>query len=218
MLNAFVRTVDKLKIPQQKLLICSGIGCSSWIPSPFFKADTLHTTHGRALAFATGAKLANSELQIVIFTGDGDCASIGGNHLIHSARRNLDIIVLCINNHIYGMTGGQLAPTTQLNIITTTSPYGNKEPPFDLVKLVLGAGGFYVARWTTYHIREFMKSLEKAFSLKGFRFIEIISQCPTHYGKRNNMKNAIEMMIYFKTYYGKNKEGVYKLGEWYKLT
>ncbi|MBS7651591.1 hypothetical protein KEJ13_00495 [Candidatus Bathyarchaeota archaeon] len=179
-LNSFIRAVDQLGIPQDRILCVSGIGCSAWIPSPYFKGDTLHTTHGRALAFATGAKVYRRDLVTVIFTGDGDGAGIGGNHLIHAARRNIDMTTILVNNMNYGMTGGQLAPTTPYGGPTDTSPYGNPEHPFNLVELVSGAGATYVARWTTYHAVELTRSIMEAIQHKGFSFIEVLSQCPTN--------------------------------------
>ena len=178
-LNAFVRALDDLKIPQDKVLCVSGIGCSAWIPNPHFQGDALHTTHGRSLAFATGAKVFNRELKTVIFTGDGDGAGIGGNHLIHAARRNIEMTTILVNNMNYGMTGGQFAPTTLHGDYTETSPYGNPENPFDLAKLVAGAGATYVARWTTYHVLELTQSIKEALQRRGFSFIEVLSQCPT---------------------------------------
>ncbi len=213
-LNAFARAVDDLKIPNEELLIVAGIGCSSWIPSPFFKADTLHTTHGRSLSFGTGAKVANPRLKVVAFTGDGDGTGIGGNHLIHAARNNIDMVVLCINNNIYGMTGGQVAPTTPHDVKTATTPYGNPSNPFDACKLVEGAGATFVARWTTAHIPQLIATMKKALRHKGFSFIEVISQCPTHYGRRTGMRDAPAMLKCFKEAYSANAaESRMRLGE-----
>jgi len=178
-LNCFVRALDDLGVPQDKVLCVSGIGCSAWIPSPNFNGDTLHTTHGRALAYATGAKVFNSDIATVVFTGDGDGAGIGGNHLIHAARRNIDITTILVNNLSYAMTGGQIAPTTLHGERTVTSPYGNPENPFNLMRLVAAAGATYVARWTTYNVVELTRSIEEAIQHKGFSFIEVMSQCPT---------------------------------------
>ncbi len=182
-LNGFVRAVDELvqskEIRQQDILGVSGIGCSAWIPSPHFKGDTLHTTHGRAIAFATGAKVMNPKLRVVVFTGDGDGAAIGGNHLIHAARRNIPMTVILVNNLNYGMTGGQSAPTTPLHVQTSTYPQ-HPEAPFDLTELVLGAGASFVARWTTYYVNEIIATIKDAMMHLGFAFIEIISQCPTY--------------------------------------
>lgn len=182
-LNCFVRAVDALieekQLRHRDLLCVSGIGCSAWIPSPHFKGDTLHTTHGRAIPFATGAKVMNPKLRVVVFTGDGDGAAIGGNHLIHAARRNIPMTVILVNNFNYGMTGGQSAPTTPLHVRTTTY-FHNPEAPFNLSQLALGAGASYVARWTTYYVNDIIESMKQALLHQGFAFIEIISQCPTY--------------------------------------
>ncbi|MHA1770916.1 MAG: thiamine pyrophosphate-dependent enzyme [Candidatus Thorarchaeota archaeon] len=176
----------------------SGIGCGAWIPSPHFKADTLHTTHGRAIAFATGLKLARPELKVVVISGDGDLAAIGGNHLIHAARRNIDLTVISSTNFIYGMTGGQVAPTTFTGDKTTTSPFGNPERPFDLARLVAAAGANYVARWTTAHPIQAARSIRKALQRRGFSFVEILSQCPTAYGRRTGAGSPPDMIKWFK--------------------
>ncbi len=197
--NAFLKAVHDLGHEDLSgFAFVSGIGCGAWIPSPHFNADTLHTTHGRAIAFATGLKLARPELTVVVISGDGDLAAIGGNHLIHAARRNLDITVICSTNFIYGMTGGQVAPTTFTGDRTTTSPYGNPERPFDLARLVAAAGANYVARWTTAHPIQASRSIRKALERKGFSFIEILSQCPTAYGRRTGAGQAPDMIKWFK--------------------
>jgi len=167
------------------VVFVSGIGCASWIPSPHFKADTLHTTHGRAIAFATGVKYANPDLKVMVISGDGDLASIGGNHLIHAARRDVPMIVICANNFIYGMTGGQVASTTPLGHITATTPIGNEERPFDLCKLVQAAGARFVARWYVGHRKELMHTIARSLEHDGFAFIEVISICPTAHERRN---------------------------------
>ncbi len=190
-LNCFVRALDELEVPQDKVLCVSGIGCSAWIPSPNFNGDTLHTTHGRALAFATGAKVFNSDLTTVVFTGDGDGAAIGGNHLIHAARRNIDITTILVNNLNYAMTGGQIAPTTHHGERTATSPYGNPERPFDIAGLAAAAGATYVARWTTYHVLELTRSIKEALKHHGFSFIEVLSQCPTQQRRMFNMRDPV---------------------------
>jgi len=178
-LNCFVRALDDLGLDKDKVLCVSGIGCSAWIPSPNFNGDTLHTTHGRALPFATGAKAYNGDLTTVVFTGDGDGAGIGGNHLIHAARRNVDITTILVNNLSYAMTGGQIAPTTHPGKRTATSPYGNPESPFDIAVLAEAAGATYVARWTTHHFLELTRSIREAIQHKGFALIEVLAQCPT---------------------------------------
>jgi len=195
--QSFLRAVDEAGIPKQKLVCVAGIGCSGWIPSPFFDVDTLHVTHGRPIAFATGVKLGNPELEVVVFTGDGDASAIGGNHLIHAARRNIGVKVICVNNMIYGMTGGEVAPTTPRGMKTTTTPFGNLERPFDLSKLVIAAGGTYVARWTTYHVARVVASMKKALTRSGFAFLEVLSQCPVHYGRRIGITDPVEMMRWF---------------------
>ena len=179
--------MDEAGFDWDKTLFVSGIGCAAWIPSPHFNADTLHTMHGRPIAFGTGAKIANPELNIVIASGDGDLAAIGGNHLIHAARRNLNLTVICANNHLYGMTGGQVAPTTPIGAFTQTSPWGGEEPPFDLCNLIRGAGGAFVARNTVFQIRQLIKNLSNALQFDGFSFVEAVSPCPTHYGKLNKI-------------------------------
>ncbi len=193
-LNCFVRAIDDLEIPTEKVLCVSGIGCAAWIPSPNFNGDTLHTTHGRALAFATGAKAFNGVLTTVVFTGDGDGAGIGGNHLIHAARRNIDITTILVNNLSYAMTGGQIAPTTHHGERTVTSPYGNPESPFDTVKLVTAAGATYVARWTTNHPLELTRSIREAIQHPGFSFIEVLSQCPTQQRRMFGMRDPVHVL------------------------
>jgi 2-oxoglutarate ferredoxin oxidoreductase subunit beta len=177
----------------EKTVVVSGIGCTGRAAG-YIKLDSFHTTHGRAIPFATGLKLANPELKVVVISGDGDLAAIGGNHLIHAARRNIDITVLCVNNFIYGMTGGQLAPTTPLAARTTTSPYGNVEQPFNIPDLVAASGAVYVARWTTAHFRYLEKAIGEAIRKKGFSFVEAISPCPTYYGRANRQGSGLDQM------------------------
>lgn len=197
-LNVFTNAIDSLGIDPKKMVCVSGIGCSSWIPSPYFKADTLHTTHGRPIAFATGVKIMRPDLTVIVIAGDGDVAGIGGNHLIHAARRNIDLTVFMVNNMIYGMTGGQVAPTTPVGVKTTTTPYRNVEPPFKVADLVATAGASYVARWTTYHVLPLKKSMQTAIEKKGFSFIEIISQCPDNYGRRIGLRSGVDFLKIFK--------------------
>lgn len=181
-----------------KFAFCSGIGCSSWIPSPHFVADSVHTLHGRSIPVATGLKLMRPELNVVVLGGDGDIVGIGLSHFIHAARRNLDILVIMVNNMVYGMTGGQVAPTTPFKTKTTTTPYGSFENPLDAAKLAATAGACYVSRWTTAHPKELKNSIKKALQMQGFRFIEAISQCPTAYGRRVGFKDSGEMLKWFK--------------------
>ena len=192
--HSVLRAIDRMDADIDDFVFVCGIGCAGWIPSPYFAVDTLHTTHGRPLAFATGVKLARPDRKVVVISGDGDLTAIGGNHLIHAARRDLDLTVLCVNNQIYGMTGGQVAPTTPLGVKTTTTPYGTQERPFDLCRLAEAAGASYVARWTTGHPRQITRTVTKAVDHAGFAFIEIMSQCPVHYGKLSGEGKAVAMM------------------------
>ena len=173
--------------------IVSGIGCTGR-SSGCFKAPAFHTTHGRAIPFATGIKLANPKLKVIVLSGDGDLFAIGGNHFIHAARRNIELTVLCINNNIYGMTGGQVAPTSQIGDITATTPYGNVEPPFNLVNLAAAAGATYVARWPGYDTLRLQKSVFKSIDNQGLSFIEVLAPCFVQYGSKNRLGDAIEML------------------------
>jgi 2-oxoglutarate ferredoxin oxidoreductase subunit beta len=196
-LGALIRAMDNLGIEKNDIVAVSGIGCSSRI-SGYLDFHTLHTLHGRALAFATGIKFSRPELTVIVPMGDGDALAIGGNHLIHAARRNIDITAIIMNNNIYGMTGGQHSPTTRYGDIATTAPFGNIAQPFDIVNLSLAAGASFVARTTTYHITSMIKTLEKAIRHKGFSVVEILSQCPTYYGRVKGFSNASEMLNYYK--------------------
>lgn len=193
-LNTFAATIDRMGIDRDDLLLVSGIGCSAWIPSPNFEADTLHTTHGRAIAFATGAKVGNPDLETVVISGDGDLAGIGGNHLLHAARRNVDITVILVNNFTYGMTGGQVAPTTPHESMTTTSPYGNPEDAIDIAAVADAAGASFVARQVTSRPQQLVGTITRAIENEGFSLVEVVSQCPTVYGRRNEMASAPEML------------------------
>jgi len=196
-LNCFARALDELNIDLNQVVVVSGIGCIGRV-SGYTNTDSFHTTHGRPIAFATGVKLANPELKVAVISGDGDLFAIGGNHFIHAARRNLDIQVICANNFIYGMTGGQYGPTTPFDTWTTTTPYGNIEQAFNLVHLAAACGAVYVARWTTLHTRWLTESIKKALQKEGFSFIEVVSQCPELFGRYNKMETAIKMMQWFK--------------------
>ncbi|NMC70497.1 MAG: hypothetical protein GYA57_10590 [Myxococcales bacterium] len=190
LLHAVIRAVHELGIDRRDLLFVSGIGCAAWIPSPHILADTLHTLHGRAVAYATGAKLANPKLQVIVVSGDGDLVSIGGNHLIHAARRGIDLTVICANNEIYGMTGGQAGPTTPGGALSATTPAGNPHPPFDLVRLVLGAGAAYVARYPVTQPRPLTDAIKRAIRTPAFAFVEVASPCPTQFGRRNRFDDV----------------------------
>ncbi|NWF87507.1 2-oxoacid:ferredoxin oxidoreductase subunit beta [Candidatus Bathyarchaeota archaeon] len=198
-MSEFLRAANELGYEKlDKFVFCSGIGCSSWIPSPHFVADSVHTLHGRSIPVATGIKLMRPDLHVIVFGGDGDIVGIGLSHFIHAARRNLDILVIMVNNMIYGMTGGQVAPTTPFKAKTTTTPYGSFEYPLDAAKLAVTAGACYVSRWTTAHPKELKDSIKKALRMQGFRFIEAVSQCLTAYGRRAGFKDSWEMLKWFK--------------------
>jgi len=179
--TALMRAIDDLGIIDQ-VAFASGIGCCAWIPV-FVNADCIHAMHGRAIPVATGLKLTDPSRKVVVFAGDGDCMGIGGNHLIHAARRNIDMTVVMVNNAIYGMTGGQTAPTTPHHATTKTTPIGNAEFPFDACEVAKAAGATYVARWTTAHPAQITRALKEAINHKGFAFIEVLSQCPTQTGR-----------------------------------
>jgi 2-oxoglutarate ferredoxin oxidoreductase subunit beta len=194
LMNAVLRAFAELEYDLKQTLFVSGIGCAAWIPSPHFKADTLHTLHGRAIAYATGAKLFNPQLKVIVISGDGDLSSIGGNHLIHAARRNMDLTVVCANNSIYGMTGGQVASTTPLGSLTTTTPQGNPDRPFDLCKLAEAAGATFVARHPVATPLPLTRTLKKAIAHRGFSFVEVLSPCPTQFGRRNAFRSPFAMI------------------------
>ena len=194
LMNSILRAIDDLHLNMNDMLFVSGIGCAAWIPSPHFNADTLHTLHGRAIAFATGAKMFNPELTTVVISGDGDLTSIGGNHLIHAARRNTDLTVICANNMIYGMTGGQAASTSPVGSITSTTTEGNIYRPFDLCKLVLAAGAAYVARYSVTQPVSLVKAVKRSLNIEGFAFIEALSPCPTQFGRRNQYDSPADML------------------------
>lgn len=196
-MGAFTRAVVESGIDQNSLSVVSGIGCTGRVAG-YLRLDSFHVTHGRAVPFATGLKLGNPKLKVVIYSGDGDLMAIGGNHLIHAARRNVPLTVILINNFNYGMTGGQFGPTTPMEAFGTTSPYGNYEYPFNLPYLMDVCGADYVARWTVYHVRQLTRSITEAMSKDGFSFIEVISPCPELYLRRNRLGDALKEMIYLK--------------------
>jgi 2-oxoglutarate ferredoxin oxidoreductase subunit beta len=195
--NCFARALLESQVNLDRVAIVSGIGCSGRVAG-YLQLDSFHTTHGRAIPFATGLKLANPSLHVVVYSGDGDLFAIGGNHIIHAARRNLDLKVICVNNLIYAMTGGQTAPTTPVTALTTTAPYGCYEPAFNLPNLMDAAGAAYVARWTTFHVRQLTRSMTEIFAKRGFCFIEVLSPCPTLYQRRNKLGDALDTMKYYK--------------------
>ncbi len=192
-MRSLAQAIENQGYDKKKVCIVSGIGCSSRA-SGYMDFNTLHTTHGRALAFATGVKLANPDLKVIVVTGDGDCSAIGGNHLIHTARRNIDITTIVFNNNIYGMTGGQYSPTTPTSEFGTTAPFGNIDKAFDICKLVDAAGATYVARGTVYHTQQLIKLIENALINNGFSLVDAISTCPTYYGRKNKKGSAVNML------------------------
>jgi 2-oxoglutarate/2-oxoacid ferredoxin oxidoreductase subunit beta len=195
-MRCYAQAILDSGIPLEKHIVVSGIGCTGRVAG-YMKLDSYHTTHGRAIPFAIGLKLANPELMVTVFSGDGDLVSIGGNHLIHAARRNMDIKVICINNFNYGMTGGQAGPTTPKGARATTAPYGNPELPFNLPYLMAAAGANFVSRWTTIHIRQVKEDIGHVFQRRGFAFLEVLAPCPVGFGKSNNIEDGLEeMMLY----------------------
>jgi 2-oxoglutarate ferredoxin oxidoreductase subunit beta len=196
-MKAIMEAINECGLDQNKTVVVSGIGCSSRA-SGYLNFDTLHTAHGRAITFATGVKLARPELNVFVVTGDGDGSAIGGNHLIHAARRNIDLNVIMFNNNIYGMTGGQYSPMTPQGKLATTSPYGNLERSFDICKLAEAAGATYVGRSTVYHAKLLVSLIKNAIKNKGFSFVEAISLCPISYGRRNKLGDAPKMMAWLK--------------------
>lgn len=193
LLNCFAHALSKLHFDMNRLVAVSGIGCTGRLAG-YLLCDSFHTTHGRAIPFATGVKVAKPELKVTVLSGDGDLFAIGGNHFIHAARRNIDMLVICNNNFNYGMTGGQLGPTTPSQALTNTSPYGHVEPSFNLVRLAAVAGATYVARWTAFHTQQLIQSIQKSLQKPGFCFIEFISPCPTYFGRYNKLRTPLEMM------------------------
>jgi 2-oxoglutarate ferredoxin oxidoreductase subunit beta len=196
LLKHILVAVDELGLDFDQMLFVSGIGCAGWIPSPCFNADTLHCLHGRAVPFAIGAKLANPKLATVVVSGDGDLVDIGGNHLIHAARRDEDITVICANNMNYGMTGGQVCSTTPIGATTHTTPRGNTWRPFDLCALVRGAGGKYAARYLVTQGDALVAAIKRAIQTPGFTFVEALSPCPTQFGRQNRMDSIKEAYRY----------------------
>ncbi len=192
-MGALIRAIDHLGLKNDEVALVSGIGCTARMPV-YLDFNTLHTTHGRALAFATGLKIARPDLKVIAIMGDGDALAIGGNHFIHAARRNLGITALVVNNATYGMTGGQYSPTTPLGMLATTAPYGNIEPPFPICELAVAAGATYVARSTVYHALELDKYLTEAIARDGFSVVEAISYCHVSYGRMNKLGSAADMM------------------------
>jgi 2-oxoglutarate ferredoxin oxidoreductase subunit beta len=194
--NCFARALDASEFDLQKVAVVSGIGCTGRVAG-YMKLDSFHTTHGRAIPFATGLQFARPDLKVVVYSGDGDLSAIGGNHFIHAARRNANLLVVCVNNFTYGMTGGQVTPTTFRPAIASTTPYGAFEETFNLPNLADSCGAVYVARWTAYHVRQVAKSMNEALHKEGFRFIEILAPCPTLYLRRNKLGEGLDEMKFY---------------------
>ena len=201
---------EENSINREDIVIVSGIGCSSRAAG-YLDFNSIHTTHGRAIAFASGIKMANPKLHVIVLTGDGDCSAIGGNHLIHAARRNLSLTVICFNNDIYGMTGGQYSPTTPHGDRATTAPYGNVDRPFDIANLASGAGASFSARGDIYHARETIDIIKQAILHKGFSLVDVYSICPTYYGRKNKKGDAVEMLKW-------QKENLIPTGRYYSMS
>ena len=192
-LNGLIRAVEQLGMSRNEMVMVSGIGCSSRI-SGYMDFHTLHTIHGRALAFATGVKLSKPELNVIVPMGDGDALSIGGNHFIHAARRNIDMTAIVMNNRIYVMTGGQYSPLTGPGMLATTAPYTNIDQGFDVVAMATAAGATFVGRTTTYHVHQMAEMIRAAIVHEGFSVVEVMSQCPTYFGRKNKQGSAVDMM------------------------
>jgi 2-oxoglutarate/2-oxoacid ferredoxin oxidoreductase subunit beta len=190
---ALIRAIDRMSLNKNDIAVVSGIGCTGRMPV-YLDFNTMHTTHGRALAFATGLKLAQPDLNVIVVMGDGDALAIGGNHFIHSARRNIDLTAIVVNNSIYGMTGGQYSPTTPMNHRASTAPYGNVEQPMPICDLAIAAGASFVARSTVYHALEMDRFMEQAIRKQGFSLLEAVSYCHTTYGRINKLGTAVDMM------------------------
>jgi 2-oxoglutarate ferredoxin oxidoreductase subunit beta len=196
-LNGLLQAIEKMGLSRNEIVMVSGIGCSSRITG-YVDFHTLHTIHGRALAFATGVKMARPELNLIVPMGDGDALAIGGNHFIHAARRNIDITAIVMNNRIYGMTGGQFSPLSGENVRATTAPYLTIDPGFDVVELSKAAGATFVARTTTYHTKQMTDIIQQAILHEGFSVVEIFSQCPTYFGRKNKAGDAVDMLAYYR--------------------
>ncbi len=209
-MGGIIRAVDSLKLDNDEVAMVSGIGCTGRMPV-YLDFNTLHTTHGRALAFSTGLKMARPDLQVLTVMGDGDALAIGGNHFIHACRRNINITTIIVNNRIYGMTGGQYSPTTPTNDLATTAPYGNLEQPFNICDLAIAAGASFVARTSAYHVMELPKLVAQGIAKVGLAVIEVVCHCHTNYGKLNHQGGAVEMLQW-------QRENLIPLARWEKLS
>ncbi len=196
-LGSLVRVIDKLGLKKDDIVMVSGIGCSGRMPV-YVDFNTLHTTHGRALTFATGIKLVKPHLTVIVVMGDGDATAIGGNHFIHAARRNIDLATIIVNNQIYGMTGGQYSPTTPYGCIATTATYGHIEHAFSIAELAVTAGAPFVARGSVYHTKLLDDVIEQSIVKRGFSVVEVMSNCHVQFGRRNRMSDPVSMMKWMK--------------------
>lgn len=196
-LNGLLRAIEKLGLGKNEIVMVSGIGCSSRVAG-YVDFHSFHTLHGRALAFATGVKLSRPELNVIVPMGDGDALAIGGNHFIHAARRNIDMTAIIMNNRTYGMTGGQYSPLSGYAIFATTAPYSNIDHDFNVAELAKAAGATFVGRTTTYHVQQMMEMLRQAIMHEGFSVVEVLSQCPTYFGRKNKLGSAVDMMEWYK--------------------
>lgn len=194
--NALITAIKKSGAPLDDVAVVSGIGCTGRLAG-YIKLDSFHTTHGRAIPFATGLKLARPQSKVIVASGDGDLLAIGGNHFIHAARRNMDMTIICVNNFNYGMTGGQQAPSTPFGAKTTTSPQGSPDEPFNFCALAAACGASYVARWTALHIRLLTQSIVEAIHKRGFSFVEILAPCPTAFGRRNKIRSPLDLLRFY---------------------
>jgi 2-oxoglutarate ferredoxin oxidoreductase subunit beta len=194
--TALASALQQLELDLNSVAVVSGIGCTGRVAG-YMKVDSFHTTHGRAIPFALGLHIARPDLKTIVFSGDGDLTSIGGNHLIHTARRNVDMTIICVNNFIYAMTGGQVAPTTPITARSATSPYGSYEHPFNLPLLAASSGAVYVARWTALHVRRLTKAIMEAITKPGFSFVEVIAPCSTLYARLNKLGTGLDLMKFY---------------------
>ncbi len=195
---SFVNAARDSDLPLDRIAVVSGIGCTGRVAG-YVNFDSFHTLHGRAIPFATGLKLANPDLQVVVFSGDGDLFAIGGNHFLHAAHRNADLLVICVNNFNYGMTGGQAGPTTPAGSITSTTPTGAREQPLNLQHLAVALGAVYSARWTSLHLRQLSNTFARVLKLQGFRFVEVLSPCPVGFGKGNDIGEGLDEMEFYRS-------------------
>lgn len=195
-MTALAEALKQLEIDLNKVAVISGIGCTGRVAG-YMKLDSFHTTHGRPIPFAIGLHIARPDMKVIVFSGDGDLVSIGGNHFIHTARRNIDITVICVNNFIYAMTGGQVAPTTPITAKSKTTPYGNYEIPFNIPYLAASSGAVYVARWTALHVRRMTMAFKEAITKPGFSLVEVIAPCSTLYARLNKLGTGLNLMKFY---------------------